>query len=242
MPRQCNISWRKNLKPGQNLFTKNFKSDLRLKFQISTSGIQFLSDRLTTVIVRNRPLGFSVLPVVYEPEEGLRSIVSALDQLSSTKDSLLRAIDLIDPVRFNDDKGSPRVDMQRMIEARIAETQKQLDLLKIALIWCVKSDRVMPILPGSIGRNKRSSGLQPHEKRKLFFEICFECLAREGRHLGYTTNSNNTRGGETIRFVQTVLSELTEKGSSIPESTIRGDLRRWKPMHQRAQEVLRNIE
>jgi hypothetical protein len=226
MERNAKIVWRRDLRPNQALFSIGFQRTIREDFKLSRDGIDFLSSRLTQLLVYGRPPYLSVLPVIFEPKEGRRVIAEALQELSNARVCVESAKKQISELKFLGKNYHPDAEMDKFIENRFNEASKHIDLLKTSLLLCARSDVWSPILPEAIGQKKRSNGLSTHEKRQLFVEACLECRRLEGKHIGYTS-SDGKRGGETIRFIQAVFRELTELNSTLPSSTIRGDIRLW---------------
>ena len=239
-----NLVWRKDLKAREKLFTESFKTKLRNEFLISADGIRTLSEQLTTVVVNSSPLGMSTSPAIFGPIEGRNLTNQALKQLRQAKEKLKKSSELFKPLHFREAEGSPRLDASQLIEKRINNLQKEIDSLIIFLVLSVKSGRIEPILPYATNKpDKRSDKLKPHEKRSVAVEVCFNCLAREGLRLGYSTSSTS-RQGPTIRFVQAVLGELTQPGSQINADTIRTDLRKWqenKKRHENLEKIIESI-
>lgn len=221
------LTWRNDLQGGAKLFSEPFKTRLRKEFSISEDGIRTLSQQLTSVIVLSHPLAISILPAVYEPLEGIKTANQALKQLRQAKEKLQRSLELFNALHFQEAEGFPPMDASQLIESRISDLQKGIDTLSIQIVMSVKGGRITPMLPGATDKPKqRSNKLRPHEKRPAAVDVCLNCLAREGHHIGYSTSSD-IRTGPTIRFVQAVLGELTTPGSQIEAATIRSDFRRW---------------
>lgn len=224
-----NLTWRRNLHVGDKLFSEPFKTRLRKEFALSTDGIRTLSEQLTTVVVLSRPLEISILPVVYEPIEGKRTADQAVKLLRQATEKLKRSLELLNTLRFEEAEGLPPMDANRLIQTRISDLQRGIDTLLIQIVLSVKVGRLTPILPDATNKpNKSANRLQPHEKRAAAVEVCLNCLARLGHHIGYSTASSGTRQGPTIRFVQAVLGELTTPNSKIEAATIRTDFQRWR--------------
>lgn len=237
-----NLTWRKDLKAREKLFTESFKTKLRNEFLISADGIQILSEQLTIVVVNSSPLGMSIQPVIFGPIEGRNLTNQALKQLRQAKEKLKKSSELFKTLRFEEAEGSPKLDANQLIEQRINNLQKDINSLIILLVFSIKSGRLEPILPYATNKpDKRSNKLKPHEKRSAAVEVCFNCLAREGLRLGYSTSSKS-RQGPTIRFVQAVLCELTQPGSQINADTIRTDLRKWQENRKKQEELEKLIE
>ena len=226
MARDSKIVWRKDLRPNQALFSIGFQQTIRRDFKLSRAGIDFLSSRLTQILIYGRPPYLSVLPVVFGPKEGTRVITQVLQELSNARERLEKAKNQISELKFIGKNNVPDSEMEKFIENRLNEARKYINLVKVSLILCARSDVWTPVLPNAIGPKKRSNGLSTHEKRLLFVEACLECRRLEGMHIGYTSSAG-TRGGETIRFTQAVFAELTEPHSDLPSSTSRGDIRAW---------------
>lgn len=235
-----NLVWREDLQAREKLFTESFKTKLRNEYLISADGIRTLSEQLTIVVVNSSPLGRSIMPAIFGPLEGRKTANQALKQLRQAKEKLKKSLELFKSLRFNEAEGSPTMDAGQLIEQRINDFQKDIDILTIIIVFSIKSGRLEPILPDATDKpDKRANILKPHEKRSVAVEVCFNCLAREGLRLGYSTSSAS-RQGPTIRFVQDVLGELTKPDSKIYADTIRTDLRRWQKKRE-TQKILENL-
>lgn len=233
-----NLVWREDLQAREKLFTESFKTKLHNEYMISADGIRTLSEQLTIVIVNSSPLGRSIMPAIFGPLEGRKTTNQALKQLRQAKEKLNKSLELFKSLRFEEAEGSPTMDASQLIEQRINGLQKDLDILSVIIVFSIKSGRIEPILPNATNKpDNRANELKPHEKRSVAVEVCFNCLAREGLHLGYSTSSAS-RQGPTIRFVQAVLGELTTQDSKIHADTIRTDLRQW----QQKRETQKNLE
>jgi flagellar biosynthesis chaperone FliJ len=232
-----NLVWREDLQAQEKLFTESFKTMLRNDFLISADGIRTLSEQLTIVVVDSSPLGRSILPFIYEPIEGKKTANQALKQLRQAKEKLKKSLQLFESLRFEEAEGSPTMNAGQLIEKRINDWLQDIDILLITIVFSVKSGRIAPILPHATNKaGKRANKLEPHEKRRLAVEVCFDCLAREGLHLGYSTSSAS-RGGRTIRFVQAIFEELTKPGSQINAESIRTDLRKWQKKKRKLEKL-----
>lgn len=237
-----NLVWREDLQAQEKLFTESFKTKLRNDFLISADGIRNLSEQLTIVVVNSSPLGRSIMPATYGPLEGRKTANQALKQLRQAKEKLKKSLEFFESIRFVEAEGSPTMNAGQLIEQRINDLQKAIDILLITIVFSVKSGRLTPILPHATNKpGKRANKLEPHEKRSVAVEICFDCLDREGLHLGYSSSSAS-RQGPTIRFVQAVLGELTIAGSQINEETIRTDLRKWQEKKKKQEKLEKLIE
>lgn len=203
MPRQSKISWHKELKTRSSLFSLKLQKTLRRDFNLSDSGIKFLTSRLKGIIIYGHPPYLTVLPAVFEPKEGARIINSALKDLQRLQKVFQKIESSIADLKFLNRSGIADSEVLRFLSNRLSETKKQIDLSIISLGLLRNSKSITPIVPGAIGENKRWTALQPHEQRKLFVDACLDCRQLEGLHIGYTSSGNKERGGATSPCVAT---------------------------------------
>lgn len=242
MPRSSKVFWRKDLEPRKRLFSEEFKRTLRDEFRLTEQGMDFLADKLTDLVVYNRSPYLSVLPIICEPAEGTRLVKEALAEVSRARNSLREAERLMSELKFVDSKSDTNFEYSKFMTNRFSKARDEINRLMIALGLTARHTGVQPILPGAIGTNRRSAGLTPQEKRRLFVKVCLQCRALEGKHIGYTT-SESGRGGETIRFVHAVFSELSTPESKLPAATVRTDIREWmkkSATRERVEKILKN--
>ena len=242
MPRQSKISWREDLKRQPSLFSPNFQKSLRRDFEVSKDGIEFLSSRLKGILILGRPPYLSVLPAIFESSEGERILEKATEDMIRSQKILQKSERLVADLKFLNGNGVDSLEIRSHLDNRFSEAIRQIQLLIIYMKLLKESNTYTLILPGAIGENRRSTGLAPHEKRELFVKTCLDCRHREGLHIGYSS-SGNERGGQTIRFVQSVFSELATQDSVLPPSTIREDIRTWRNERatmDRLEKILKN--